>query len=301
MRRRHGMPSSQKPYYRLLRKLSKQLAGSMAISTDPVPVEAHNSIGRVERYHLPLQRAYTIIAEELKGINGVNKEMILQMAVKAVNDTAGPNGLVPTLLVFGAYPRMAKLDPPAPSIAVRSKAIEKAMAEVSKLRIDRQITDALRQRNGPQTDRIHELRINSRVWVWRENRGWTGPYILLSTEGETCNVQLPSGPVQFRTTVVKPYVDGVDNDGEAQGTDEIQHEEQEEADSQEPESTGQASDETQIRHNPVRQRRVPERYRQNVTTITTFVSSKETLDLELSKRLRAEGKITTDGPPFFLS
>jgi hypothetical protein len=64
------------------------------------------------------------------------------------------------------------------------------MAEVSKLRIDRQITDALRQRNGPQTDRIHELPINSRVWVWRENRGWTGPYILLSTEGETCNVQL---------------------------------------------------------------------------------------------------------------
>lgn len=76
--------------------------------------------------------------------------MVLQMAVKAVNDTAGPNGLVPTLLVFGAYPRMAKLDPPAPGIAVRSKAIEKAMAEPSKLRIDRQITDTLRQCNGPQ-------------------------------------------------------------------------------------------------------------------------------------------------------
>jgi len=26
------------------------------------------------------------------------------MAVKAVNDTAGPDGLVPTLLVYGAYP-----------------------------------------------------------------------------------------------------------------------------------------------------------------------------------------------------
>ena len=38
------------------------------------------------------------------------------MAVKAVNDTAGPDGLVPTLLVYGAYPRMSKLDPPAPSI-----------------------------------------------------------------------------------------------------------------------------------------------------------------------------------------
>ena len=38
------------------------------------------------------------------------------MAVKAVNNIAGPNGLVPTLLVYRAYLRMSKLDPPAPSI-----------------------------------------------------------------------------------------------------------------------------------------------------------------------------------------
>jgi hypothetical protein len=38
------------------------------------------------------------------------------MAVKAVNNTAGPNGLVPTLLVYKAYLRISKLDPPAPSI-----------------------------------------------------------------------------------------------------------------------------------------------------------------------------------------
>ena len=38
------------------------------------------------------------------------------MAVKAVDNTAGPNGLVPTLLVYGAYLRISKLDPPTPSI-----------------------------------------------------------------------------------------------------------------------------------------------------------------------------------------
>jgi len=38
------------------------------------------------------------------------------MAVKAVNDTAGPNGLVPTLLVYGAYLRISNLGPPAPSV-----------------------------------------------------------------------------------------------------------------------------------------------------------------------------------------
>jgi hypothetical protein len=38
------------------------------------------------------------------------------MAVKAVNDTAGPNRLVPTLLVYRAYLRISNLGPPAPSI-----------------------------------------------------------------------------------------------------------------------------------------------------------------------------------------
>ena len=55
------------------------------------------------------------------------------MAVKAVNDTAGPNGLVPTLLVYGAYPRISKLDPPAPSVTERAAIIRKAIAEIVKL------------------------------------------------------------------------------------------------------------------------------------------------------------------------
>jgi len=38
------------------------------------------------------------------------------MAVKAVNNTAGPDGLVPTLLVYRAYLKISNLGPPAPSI-----------------------------------------------------------------------------------------------------------------------------------------------------------------------------------------
>ena len=55
------------------------------------------------------------------------------MAVKAVNDTASPNGLVLTLLVFSAYPRMTKLDPPTPLIIAHAMAIRKAMAKITKL------------------------------------------------------------------------------------------------------------------------------------------------------------------------
>ena len=38
------------------------------------------------------------------------------MAVKAVNNTAGLDGLIPTLLVYKAYPKIGNLDPPALSI-----------------------------------------------------------------------------------------------------------------------------------------------------------------------------------------
>ena len=181
----------------------------MAISTKSVPVEAHWSVGLVERAHPILRRAYQIITEELQG--GSTKELILQMAVKAVNDTAGPDGLVPTLLVFGAYPRMSNLDPPAPSVAERATAIRKAMVEIAKLRAKKLVNNALHHRNGPDTTLVHDLPLNSEVLVWREgNTGqggkWTGPYNLLAIDGETCKVQLPNGPTSFRSTTVKPYL-----------------------------------------------------------------------------------------------
>ena len=59
------------------------------------------------------------------------------MAVKAVNDTAGPHSLVPTLLVFGAYPRVTTESPPSPSILKRGEAIQKAMKELRRITAER--------------------------------------------------------------------------------------------------------------------------------------------------------------------
>ncbi|KAI0990859.1 hypothetical protein K3495_g17328, partial [Podosphaera aphanis] len=83
----------------------RQNAKSLAIETNEIPVESANSMSIVERYHKPLRRAYEIIKEEISTNNTEEqKSFILQMAVKAVNDTAGYDGIVPTLLVFGAFP-----------------------------------------------------------------------------------------------------------------------------------------------------------------------------------------------------
>jgi len=56
------------------------------------------------------------------------------MAIKAVNDTAGPDRLVLTLLVYRAYPWISNLDPPALFVIDRAAIIRKAMAEIVKLR-----------------------------------------------------------------------------------------------------------------------------------------------------------------------
>jgi len=55
------------------------------------------------------------------------------MAVKAVNDTTGPDRLIPTLLVYRAYPQISNLDPPAPSVIDRAVIIQKVIAEIVKL------------------------------------------------------------------------------------------------------------------------------------------------------------------------
>ena len=107
------------------------------------------------------------------------------MAVKAINNTASPDGLVPTLLVYGAYPRISKLDPPTPSVTERAAAIRKAMAEIVKLRAKQTVNNALYYRNGPNITLVHNLLLNSKVLIWRESGNWTRPYRLLAVEDET--------------------------------------------------------------------------------------------------------------------
>ena len=108
----------------------KQEAKILGSRTKEVPIEAHQSVGKVERYHLTLRRAYEVIKGDLPN---TNREAILQMAVKAINDTAGPNGIVPTLLVFGAFPRLTEESSPSPSIIRRAGAIHNATKEVKRL------------------------------------------------------------------------------------------------------------------------------------------------------------------------
>jgi len=55
------------------------------------------------------------------------------MAIKAINDLARPDRIIPTLLVFRAYPQMTKIDTLSLSVTKRAKAIRIATKEVRRL------------------------------------------------------------------------------------------------------------------------------------------------------------------------
>jgi hypothetical protein len=100
----------------------KQLISFMLIKVKEVLIKAYNSIGLVEQYHVLLCRVYKILKIELKNKH-INKKIILQITIKAVNNSARPDRIVLTLLVFGLYPRITEIDLLLLIIIRRAKAI----------------------------------------------------------------------------------------------------------------------------------------------------------------------------------
>ncbi|KAF1975896.1 hypothetical protein BU23DRAFT_578760 [Bimuria novae-zelandiae CBS 107.79] len=115
-------------------------------------LRCRTSISKVERYHAPLRRAYEITRVELD--SSTSDVAVLQMAVKAVNDTAGLDGLVPTLLVFGAYPRVSMDSPPSPSTIRRAEAIQKAIKALRRAAAERAVSNALNTKNRLNIDKL---------------------------------------------------------------------------------------------------------------------------------------------------
>jgi len=62
---------------------------------------------------------------------------MLQIAVKVINNSAGPDSIVPTLLVFSAYLQLTKIDPLSPLVTKRVEAIYAVTKEVCCLYVER--------------------------------------------------------------------------------------------------------------------------------------------------------------------
>jgi hypothetical protein len=121
-----------------------------------VPVEAYNSIGKIERYNISLQQVYKIICDEFRDTSA---EVSLQIVVKAINDSAGPNRIIPILLVFSTYPKIIKNSVLLFIIIKRTKAIRKTTKEIRCFYARQQVIDTLAIRNNPSIIITFELPI----------------------------------------------------------------------------------------------------------------------------------------------
>lgn len=98
-----------------------------------IPIKAHWSIEKVEKYYASICQVYNIIQAETKSI--ISKNAMLQIIFKAVNDTADLDGLVLTLLVFGTYPCIVTNSLPSTFQQQRANAMTKAMSKLYKLKV----------------------------------------------------------------------------------------------------------------------------------------------------------------------
>jgi hypothetical protein len=283
-----------------------------------MPVEAHWAIGKVERAHAPLRRVFNILKAEIG--DRTTDESLLQMAIKALNDTAGPNGIVPTLLVFGAYPRINIESPPSPDMVERANAVRKATKVIRAERAKLDVNRAMNTRNGPSPN-VLNLPLKTEVMIWREKKGWMGPYEIMGIDGRDITVHLDNGPVSVRWTHVRQYHRSPYTSHELKEPDDpnkgLPHEDIDPDEpepikveqprtrrrgrprKEEPRTREDANlDKTSVRTEPLK-KRGRGRPRKNQAYLThIFLTQKEKNDYTLAVKLRADGVITTPGAPF---
>jgi hypothetical protein len=134
----------------------RQHAKSIVIQVIEIPVEAYNSIRKIKQYYTPLQQVYKIIYNEFRD---TSTKASLQITIKAINDSAGPDGIIPILLVFSAYPRIIENSALSLTITKKTKTICKTTKEIQCFYTEQQVIDTLVIRNSPNIITILELPI----------------------------------------------------------------------------------------------------------------------------------------------
>jgi hypothetical protein len=135
--------------------------------------ESHNSLGVGERYHHPLRRIFEKISFDYQSLD---QETALSIATKTMNDLAGPEGLVPSFLVFGVIPRWTT-SLPIPENAARLTAIQVARAEYEHLVARMRLATALSRNVPAAADYV--FKSGDVIYIYREQqKQWTGPHTI---------------------------------------------------------------------------------------------------------------------------
>ena len=147
----------------------------------------------------------------------MQSQVLLAMAVKAMNDTLGPEGTVPSAPAFGEFPSLRSFTSslvPRPTLAERAQAALKARRYMSQHLVETKVWRALKHNIPPATDRSYHP--EDKVLVWREkvieNRigEWTGPYTVVSHDATTKIVLVQKDakaqPERYNVAQVEPFL-----------------------------------------------------------------------------------------------
>ena len=148
------------------------LAASQGISCRPVPIEHPQGLGIGERYHSVIRRLYNRVKADHPSISD---EFALDVALKALNDTMGANGLTPTLFVYGVHPKLPLPDSASTTMPQtdRLKAMKAARDEYAKV-VDEKRLKAVEKAQCPSV--VTDLAWGDSVVVYRKTSGrWEGP------------------------------------------------------------------------------------------------------------------------------
>jgi hypothetical protein len=182
----------------------EHLCEQAGIRLEISPIESHNSLGRGERYHSYVRRLF----HKIKLDNPQTSDAFaLSCSIKAVNDSAGPDGLVPSILVFGVAPRLPIGKPQGhPSNVERIRTMRSAMDEYKNIigqeRIRRAMSNAHKQQN-------HIFESGELVLVYRDkHRDAKGPYRVVDVQGKVVYVDYSSAEPRksFSPAQLRPYL-----------------------------------------------------------------------------------------------
>eukprot|EP00170_Pyropia_yezoensis_P001808 contig_7710_g1812 len=177
-----------------------QSAGTRLINAG---VESHNALKSGKRYHEYLRNIHRRIRSEH---GGLSQESALILACHAMNSTAGTDGLIPTLLVFGVIPRMPVAPLRLPFQRDRVQAMVTARPEMLANIAPTRLRTALATPVPSAADR--DVHPGMKMLVYREPpaNDWVGPYTVISQADKMVSLAVDGQAKLSSIDKVKEYL-----------------------------------------------------------------------------------------------
>ena len=165
--------------------------------------ESRNSLRLGETYHALVRKLFNKVSVSYPS---EHRKLRLALSVKAVNDTAGPQGLVPSLLAFGMIPKIPGQKSSLEGHHTRINMMQVAPEEYETILVRNRVLHALKNKVQPSAH--FRFTPGQPVNIYRETpiRKWTGLQKLISAVGKKIMADFSdrTDPRSFNLAQLKP-------------------------------------------------------------------------------------------------